>query len=58
MERKTPGARGDRGVDLRAGIRSPITATAIQIQTLMARHALSVETATIVAALAFSGGAR
>lgn len=58
MERKTPAARGDRGVEF-AGERfhGLDTRTSIQVQHLIARHALTIEAATTIAALHF-GGAR
>ncbi len=56
MERKTPAARGDRGVEF-AGERfhGLDTRTSIQVQHLIARYALPIETAAIIAALAFGG---
>lgn len=53
MERKTPAARGDRGVENLAGFHPLNTQTVLQVQHLIARHALTVETAAIIAALAF-----
>ena len=56
MERKTPAAQGDRGVEKLAGhFHALNTPTAFQVQHLIARHALTFETAAIIAALAFGG---
>ena len=57
MERKTPAAQGDRGVEKLAGDFQVLnTPTIYQVQLLIARYALSFESAAIIAALAFEGG--
>lgn len=56
MDKKNPATK-DGVVDLLAGIRSPITASSFQVQILMSRHALPLQTAALVAALAFEGTA-
>lgn len=57
MKRKTPIAQGDRGVEKLGGqFHVPNTPTAFQVQHLIARHSLTLESAAIIAALAFGGG--
>lgn len=57
MERKTPAAQRDRGVEKLAGnLHALNTPTAFQVQHLISRYALTVESAAIIAALAFGGG--
>ena len=56
MERKTPAAQGDRGVEKLGGtFQVPNTPTGYQVQHLIARHALTLESAAIIAMLAFGG---
>lgn len=58
MERKTPAASSGRGMELLAGASvAPLTLTAYRAQHLASRFALPIETAAILAALAFGGNA-
>lgn len=56
MERKTPAARGGRGLEI-AGQRfqAPFTIAAMQAQFIAARFNLTPDHAATVAALAFGG---
>lgn len=57
MERKTPAGRAGRGADSLVGPSSvPPTLALIRAQHIAARYGLPIETAAIVAALAFGGG--
>ena len=57
MAKKTPAVTG-RGMETLSGnFQAPITLTSYRAQHLAARFALPIETAAIVAALAFAGGA-
>lgn len=54
-ERKTPAANG-RGVEMLPGdFRAPFTLAAYRAQSLAARFAIPIETAALVAALAWGG---
>ncbi len=58
MARKTPAARGDRGMETLPGnFHTSFALTSYRTQATACRYALPIETAAIVAALAF-GGAR
>ena len=52
MKRKTPTVSG-RGVEKLGGFHCLDSLTAVQVQHLIVRHALTIETAAIIAALAF-----
>jgi hypothetical protein len=55
-ELNTPVAQGDRGVEKLGGtFHVPNTPTVYQVQHLIARHAMTLESAAIIAALAFGG---
>ena len=57
MARKTPAAMGGRGAETLVGPSAPIlTLATIRAQHVAARYGLPIETAAIVAALAFGGG--
>ena len=57
MAKKTPAVNG-RGMETLTGIfHGPITLAAFQTQRLAARFALPLETAAILATLAFGGAA-
>lgn len=54
MKRMTPAAQGDRGHEtLGGGFVGTLTTTAYRAQILAAKYALPLETAAIVAALAW-----
>lgn len=56
MTKKTPTANG-RGIETLAGQLHVLnTPTACQVQCLIARHAITLETAAIIAVLAFGRG--
>ncbi|WP_157098675.1 hypothetical protein [Novosphingobium rosa] len=54
MEANNPAVRGGAAEKL-GGFRTPITLSAHRAQVIAARFALPIETAAIVAALAFGG---
>ena len=57
MERKTPAAHSDRGMETLPGnFQAPFTLPSYRAQHLAARFALPPETAAILAALVFAGG--
>jgi hypothetical protein len=56
MEQKAPAARGDEGREtLGGGFSGSFTTTAYRAQIVAARFAIPLETAAIIAALAFGG---
>jgi hypothetical protein len=56
MKKETLTAQGGKGVEKLAGtFHVPNTPTVYQVQHLIARHALTLESAAIIAALAFGG---
>jgi hypothetical protein len=56
MERKTPTALGGRGMEkLAGGSNASFSTMAYRAQIVAARYALPLETAAIIAALAFGG---
>jgi hypothetical protein len=57
MERKAPAAQGDRGHETLPGcFNGSLTTTAYRSQIIAAKYVLPLETAAIIAALAFGGG--
>lgn len=56
MKRKAPAALGSEGREtLGGGFSGPFSTTAYRAQIVAARYALPLETAAIIAALAFGG---
>ena len=56
MERKTPTACSGRGLEMLAGgFHGPLTLATYRAQLIASRHALPIETAALVAALALGG---
>lgn len=56
MAKKTPAATNGSGMETLPGnFQAPLTLSTLRIQHLAARYALPLETAAIVAALAFGG---
>jgi len=53
MEKNTPAAHGDRGMEKLGGFQCLDNQTVVQVQHLIARHSLTLESAAIIAALAF-----
>ena len=56
MAKKTPTANGEGMETLPGNFQAPFTLTSYRAQHLAARFALPLETAAILAALAFAGG--